>query len=207
MPIALLIAAIIAAETPPPVEAAPARVAVVGPEWEEVPDAEAMDAFYPYRARKDGVEGQVVLRCTIDPARRLSDCAIESETPAGQGFGLAARLLSTKFKARAVVDGRSPVGRVVQVPIAFEMPEPPTPDAVAFAARCSGLLIARWREKPVVTLEGAAAVAFMASEDAAKAGKTPDADIKRWREEGRADRSESAYTVCWRAYGGGPIPQ
>ena len=45
---------------------------------------------YPEAAWRQGLGGTVLLRCTAENGRRIRDCSVVSERPAGLGFGAAA---------------------------------------------------------------------------------------------------------------------
>lgn len=87
------------------------------------PSAEDVMRWYPPSARAERVEGRATMRCRIDVAGAMRDCAILSETPAGYGFGEAALRLSHTFKLVVTGAAPSPEGRSITIPIAFQLPK------------------------------------------------------------------------------------
>jgi protein TonB len=70
---------------PPPYTGEPPEI--TNPIWLTRPPSP--ERFYPRSAFMRGVEGQVTLACFVELDGRLT-CAIEEESPSGQGFGEAA---------------------------------------------------------------------------------------------------------------------
>lgn len=86
---------------------------------ERQPSATEHHASYPPQALREAVEGSVTLLCTISDERKL-DCAVESETPLGYGFGEAAMSISRIYVVRRVEeDPRVAIGSRVRVPIRY----------------------------------------------------------------------------------------
>ncbi len=110
--IAALALSVAACATPTP----PATVAAV-PWAERQPTQADFRATYPPAALNAGIGGRVRLACTIKPDRTL-DCAVQSETPEGQGFGAAALALAQRYVVRAD-DPRVQIGNRVVVPIRY----------------------------------------------------------------------------------------
>jgi TonB family protein len=88
------------ADPAPHAAPAPAHAAVAAPAT--APDP--VLAFYPAGARAAGVEGQATLRCARNEHLALVNCALVSETPAGQGFGAAALAMAAQSKDNPKVD-------------------------------------------------------------------------------------------------------
>jgi hypothetical protein len=65
--------------------------------WDREPDGSSILRRYPERAVRLGVEGGVVLCCTVARSRRL-DCDIAHETPAGYAFGDITRDLFSDYR-------------------------------------------------------------------------------------------------------------
>ncbi|WP_365786074.1 energy transducer TonB [Phenylobacterium sp.] len=61
--------------------------------------------------------GQVVLICTVVANAKLDDCTVQSESPAGAGFGEKAIRASKEMRFRG------PVGARVKIPMTFRPPE------------------------------------------------------------------------------------
>ncbi len=83
------------------------------------PSARDFRDTYPAQALAAGVEGLVRLDCLITEHYKL-DCAIQSETPTGYGFGPAALRLAQLYVA-SPEDPRIVVGRRVIVPIRYAL--------------------------------------------------------------------------------------
>ena len=92
------------------------------PPWsEKAPKAQDYRATYPRLAWIQGIDGRVTLLCVIQRDRRLL-CQIESETPAGMGFGAAALQVAQQFVVRPVEeDPRLLMGSAIRIPIRYEV--------------------------------------------------------------------------------------
>ncbi len=53
--------------------------------------------MYPARAADNGVEGVVVLACQVGDDGAMTRCVVESEDPAGYGFGSATARVFLKY--------------------------------------------------------------------------------------------------------------
>ena len=103
--IILALAAAARADDPPPPSPGPVpHVVVVVPRRIGGPSAEDMARFYPQRAQRLRLSGDVLLHCMVTPAGALDACAVTSETPPDQGFGAAALRLTSKFKYAPLAD-------------------------------------------------------------------------------------------------------
>lgn len=67
--------------------------------------------------------GRVELACVVGPALRLTDCRVESETPAGLGFGASALVSARQAELGPPQDGSDPTGRLVRFAIRFTTSE------------------------------------------------------------------------------------
>jgi TonB family protein len=105
-----------------------------------LPTAEDLAAFYPKDALAKGIGGRAVLNCGIDAQGFLANCHVDTEFPAGQGFGEAALALQGKFRMKAAAD--SPLRRKggIRIPVRF-MPPPADEPGVQFAKP-------DWRRRP-----------------------------------------------------------
>lgn len=89
----------------PTVVAASVPPTVQNPRWLRRP--QDLERYYPRRAREMGRQGEVVLACLVSVEGALG-CAVESETPAGWGFGEAALNIAADHRmAPATHDGRA----------------------------------------------------------------------------------------------------
>ena len=99
------------------------------PLWADAPTAAAVAAAYPASGR--GVVGHVAMRCKIEPDGGLKACETVTESPAGHGFGVAARSLSPSF--RIIPESADPhtlaIARV-DVPVHFQPSAPQAPARV-----------------------------------------------------------------------------
>ncbi len=97
---------------------------ITNPDWLRKPDGNALAAVLPQRALETGTSGVAKIRCDVADDGNLVDCAVESETPAGFGFGAAALLLAPNFQMKPrLVDGKPQPGGTVTIPLRFELPE------------------------------------------------------------------------------------
>lgn len=103
--------------------AAAAQV-VTPPDWERMPSGEDMMRYYPDAAVDKSVSGTVTLTCQVSQYGRLKACAVDSESPAGMGFGEAALALADKeFRMKpGRIDGKIVDGESVTIPLEFQSP-------------------------------------------------------------------------------------
>lgn len=80
--------------------------------------------YYPAHAARKGIEGEVLLECTVQTDGSLQPCSVKSEEPKGEDFGTAALKMSALFKVKPQAkDGRPMVGRQLTIPIHFRLPK------------------------------------------------------------------------------------
>ncbi len=93
---------------------------IATPRWaERSPTVQDIRRAYPQGAMDEGVEGRVVLVCTIMPSRDLA-CTVDTDERPGYGFGQAALDVAKLFRVKPAEPGASTaVGRTVRVPIRF----------------------------------------------------------------------------------------
>lgn len=112
------------------------------PQWRRLPTPEESGRHYPKAARAAGIEGRVVLRCTVGVTGRVYNCVALRETPAGQGFGQAAVAMSQYLRISPKrVNGRA-VAAELLVPLNLTLegtgvvPLRPTETACRTAEAC-----------------------------------------------------------------------
>ncbi len=104
--------------------------AILNPDWLKKPNGEDLSDAYPAIASTLSLSGRAVIRCLVDARGGLRDCEVESESPAGFGFGEAALSLSRAFIMRPLTVAGTPVeGGEVRIPIAFRLPAEDMPEA------------------------------------------------------------------------------
>lgn len=93
------------------------------PTWRSKATGNDLMQVYPEAARRHGVEGIALVRCSVTPQGEMADCAVEQEAPMGLGFGEAALKLMPRYRMTAQIAGGSPIaGGVVRLPIQFRLP-------------------------------------------------------------------------------------
>jgi TonB family protein len=105
----------------------PERRVVGKPSWARLPTGGEVAAGYPSAAAKAGVRSaRVLIRCEVAHQGRLSQCAVQSEEPAGYGFATSALTLAGSFQVKPWTDEGLPmVGAQIRVPIRFQLPDAP----------------------------------------------------------------------------------
>ena len=94
---------------------------ILRPAWVALPSAADFQASFPSTA--NGVNDvRVTLVCQAVTGGALSQCAVDREEPAGQGYGQAALSLAPKFRLGPwSQDGQPTAGAKVRVPIHYQM--------------------------------------------------------------------------------------
>lgn len=101
---------------------AEAPTAIRDPEWVMKPDGGDLEAYYPDKARKEGVNGRATIECTVEESGNLIDCTVIDEAPVGYGFGEATVRASAKFRMKPRTVNGAPVrGATVRVPIIWSL--------------------------------------------------------------------------------------
>ncbi|MFI4974832.1 MAG: energy transducer TonB [Caulobacterales bacterium] len=89
---------------------------VTQPDWMKRPDPEDLAKWWPAAARGGG--GQAKVSCVVTSRGLLDKCTVISESPANEGFGQAALLLTPSFLMRPMsIDGLPVGGAEVNIPI------------------------------------------------------------------------------------------
>lgn len=105
----------------------PSRSVLTNVRWLSAPSYAEVAAAYPEEAKAKKVGGRVTLNCAFKADGRLSGCETVSEEPERLGFAKAAKILSDRFVAPAVLpDGSKLAGLLTQIPFTFgvEMLDP-----------------------------------------------------------------------------------
>jgi len=75
---------------------------------------------YPFLAKRDGIEGRVVLRIVVDSEGNAKEAEVDSAEPEGI-FEEAALKVVERYKFRPAMKGGKPVNCIVKLPISFTM--------------------------------------------------------------------------------------
>lgn len=101
----------------PPVILNPSTPVITRTKWAELPSPADLEALYPRSARDRGVEGRVVMECSVAVDGRLHDCVVTSETPPEEGFGEATLQAASKFRMLLPTDSHTFTGGKVVIPM------------------------------------------------------------------------------------------
>jgi TonB family protein len=93
----------------------------VRPTWAKRPSGQEFADAYPFEAMVKGISGSALLDCEADIHGALDDCRVDSESPPGMQFGLAALSLSSRFLMKPAIGPAGPVASRVNIPIRFEI--------------------------------------------------------------------------------------
>ncbi|HEX3916435.1 MAG TPA: TonB family protein [Caulobacteraceae bacterium] len=102
------------------------------PDWLVRPTADEVSRVYPANAARDGVNGRAVLACDADEEGYLTDCVVESETPAGAGFGNAALEMTAYMRMKPATQYGVPTRAPVVIPVGFQVPQEAATPAASF---------------------------------------------------------------------------
>jgi len=92
-------------------------------DWARRPTASDLERFYPRRAQDLALEGATRLSCTVSADGSAEACKVESETPAGYGFGEASLRMVKSFRFHPMtVDGQPRGGGVIHIPLKWTLP-------------------------------------------------------------------------------------
>ncbi len=83
------------------------------------PDAQMLSDVFPVIPLANGVSGRVVLACDVTDDGGAS-CHAADETPAGQGFGVAAEKLALNWRFAPATQSGQPAPSAIQVSIVFQ---------------------------------------------------------------------------------------
>lgn len=106
--------------------------AVVGkPQWALLPQESDVSSAFEKTPKNLGTV-RVMLNCVVAQAGSVEDCAVESETPAGQGYGAAALALAKLMRLSTwTMEGLPVVGGSLRIPIRYESGPPAAAPAEA----------------------------------------------------------------------------
>ena len=92
-----------------------------GIQWLERPNLRSDD--YPTAALVDNISGEATIACSADADGRPTDCNVESESPAGYGFGEAARavVMRGRIDPSSLAGGSEDGGFRVRIPFSVEI--------------------------------------------------------------------------------------
>jgi hypothetical protein len=99
------------------------------PIWLALPTAAEFQAAFP-KTERGANRVRVVLLCDVAAGGALSGCSVDSEEPAGQGYGAAALALAPKIRVGLLSAAGTPlVGAKIRVPVRYEITpvSPPKP--------------------------------------------------------------------------------
>ena len=113
MLLALLAAAAVGASSGQP------PTTITHPDWLKKPSPEAVLNVWPAAALAKGIGWRVVVACAINVHGALEQCRVQSESPTGLGFGIAALLLTPSFVMKPAMGPQGPVVADVTIPINF----------------------------------------------------------------------------------------
>jgi TonB family protein len=92
-------------------------------DWLRRPSLQDLMGVLPLKAMKAGIGGRVIMACIVTVQGTLRDCQVESEKPAGAGFGEAALALTPQFALRPAMRGGVAVESSVRIPINWSAPD------------------------------------------------------------------------------------
>ncbi len=101
----------------------PAAAAETAADWLKGPTPEDLMTVWPHDAFKKGYGGKAVIACLVSLQGGLRECSVESESPAGAGFGSAAIALTPQFVMKPATRDGLPVVSAVRIPVIFPTPE------------------------------------------------------------------------------------
>ena len=109
--------------SPQPVDPRPSFKVAVTPKWVRKLDDGALSREYPDGAKKNFIQGEVMLHCQVAADGHLTGCAVASEAPERQDFGLAAMSLAPKLQLDTHDGiGAAAAGKALDIPIHFRLP-------------------------------------------------------------------------------------
>jgi TonB family protein len=118
-----------------------------------VPTNDQMQREYPRVALAMSLPGSATMTCASEPDGHLDECRVDSESPAGLGFGAAVLRLAAYFSIKPATFDGHPVKSQITIPIRFQMGEAQKlPDAPSIPPPTSPAALVLARE--VLTLDG-----------------------------------------------------
>lgn len=92
------------------------------PSWLVRPTEDNLARVYPSEALRQHLNGQALLKCTVDTEGYLFDCEVRQETPPGVGFGNAALEITAYMRMNPATSQGVPTTAQVEIPINFAIP-------------------------------------------------------------------------------------
>lgn len=88
--------------------------------WVRIPRRDELNRHLPFAFTKQRISGEAYLMCTVLRSRRVRDCRVLKETPAGSGIGAAAIAASPTFLIHPPrVNGKALESALVLIPIFY----------------------------------------------------------------------------------------
>lgn len=170
----------------------PALAVETEADWLKKPSAEDLLAVWPTQAMKAGIGGRAQIACKISTQGALFDCIVESETPAGAGFGAAAIALTPQFLMKPATRDGKPVVSGASIPINFVAPRTATgshiPGQGLYAPLTREVLSdVSWRQAP--TYAQVAAVYPLKAREAQVGGRVTL--VCKFKEDGKIGRCDA----------------
>jgi TonB family protein len=135
--------------------AQPSAKTSTNPDWLQKPTVQQMMLVWPRAASFNGGGGKGVIKCVVNVQGLAQACTVESESPAGKGFGAAALKLAPMFLFKPATRDGQPVESSVSIPInfqanaAFTLPNAVVVDAPAWSKAPSAAEIIGQLDKKV----------------------------------------------------------
>ena len=93
---------------------------VVPASLDVIPTNDDMEREYPRLALTMDLGGKAIVTCTTTVEGRLQDCHVDSEGPAGLGFGAATVRASAYFRVKPAVRDGKPIEAKITIPVNWQ---------------------------------------------------------------------------------------
>jgi TonB family protein len=104
--------------------AKPVAATITAPAWSRGPGENDVEAARPAVLGALGLGGVARLVCVVDALATPTDCAVDTEAPAGLGVGSAVIRLASQLRLHPLLMSQGAQGETVAVTVAFPQPEP-----------------------------------------------------------------------------------